>query len=66
DSKLRFDEIYRSLLKKPTLKNIADTMESKELDNLENITKNNNFNNCELKLFNEGQDVLKVILFDSF
>ena len=66
DSKLRFDEIYRSLLKKPTLKNIADTMESKELYNLENIIKHNNFNSCELKLFNEGQDVLKVILFDSF
>lgn len=63
---LKFDEVYRQLLKKPTLKNIADIIYYKNSNDKENERECAELNNCELSLFNEGHNLLRVILFDSF
>ena len=64
--KLKFDEVYREILKKPTIKSMVNIIEYENVYTKidENISEN--INDYKLNLFNEGHDLLRVVLFDSF
>ncbi|HEL0972453.1 TPA: acyl carrier protein, partial [Streptococcus equi subsp. equi] len=64
---LKFDEVYREMLKNPTIESIVSIVEYEDVYNKNDESKSENINNdYKINLFNEGHDLLKVVLFDSF
>ena len=63
--KLKFDEVYRKMLKKPTIKTIVNIVEYEALNSKIDESRSENINDYKLNLFNEGHDLLRVVLFDS-